>query len=419
MTAIYRTVFAALLIFVISVNAEAQNNVPVYMWNIDTDAVTNPLHTLNSGELVEKLASSLADRQLIAIFMQDELSVEDFKSEDLSALKSVAESDNDGTFYHPSVSNPENLPKTLQEKGYNVIEVKSHQDLPTTSINERTVLVIHLPVTLAGDLRSENLQLNGDAIANVYEVMKSQQPNVVGVFTALKNSKIPTTATRKVKRAAPNGITNQDIFVNSGDVFLFMEKPPVLKLRNDKTWANFTLDQVPEYTKSGESSLVLIYTNIGGIEKSNLNSANISLSFVQKKTGYWGISQASISFESVIGGVTVSKTELVLKTTDISTPFGFSYHCTPKMKLAADADTTVIFETNGFQLEPFKGANADRFGDWYDCQGFFTEAIWAGIFLGLIIAAVLAWAISMLADVKSPDRFDDPKGKSISVGTAE
>ena len=71
------------------------------------------------------------------------------------------ESDNDRTYYHPSISNPENLPKSFAEIGYNIIDVKSHQDLPTTSVNERTVLVIQLPVTLAGDFRSENLQLNG------------------------------------------------------------------------------------------------------------------------------------------------------------------------------------------------------------------------------------------------------------------
>lgn len=35
MTANNRMVFAALLIFVVNV-AKAQNNVPVYMWNIDT-----------------------------------------------------------------------------------------------------------------------------------------------------------------------------------------------------------------------------------------------------------------------------------------------------------------------------------------------------------------------------------------------
>ncbi len=51
----------------------------------------------------------------------------------------------------------------------------------------------------------------------------------------------------------------------------------------------------------------------------------------------------------------------------------------------------------------------------YDCQGFFTAGIWAAILIGLVLAMMLAWAVSMLADVKSPDRFDDPKGKTITV----
>ncbi len=51
----------------------------------------------------------------------------------------------------------------------------------------------------------------------------------------------------------------------------------------------------------------------------------------------------------------------------------------------------------------------------YDCVGFFTEGIWAAIILGLIIAMMLAWAVSMLADIRTPDRYDDPKGKTITV----
>jgi len=39
--------------------------------------------------------------------------------------------------------------------------------------------------------------------------------------------------------------------------------------------------------------------------------------------------------------------------------------------------------------------------------------------IGLLIALVLAWAISMLADVRTPDRFDDPKGKTITISATD
>merc|ERR1712179_459755 len=327
MTAIHRMVFAALLIFVVNF-AKAQNNVPVYMWNIDTEAVANPFRTLNSGELVDKLASSLDDHQLIAIFMQDDLSIEDFKSDDLSSLKSVVESDNDGTYYHPSISNPENLPKSF-----------------------------------------------------------------VGIFTAVKNSK-SVVATHKVKRAAPAPGIMEDInlFLNASGIFLFIEKPPVLKLKNDNQWSNFTLNTEPVVVKSANSTLVLEYTNIQGEgPQKTLNTATISLTFVKRNTGYWNIEKAVMDYSSTIDGKSYGQTGVTLKSADISSPFGFSYHCTPKLALAVNIERTIIFETNGLQLEPFKANNADSFGDWYDCQGFFTVAIWAGIFLGLVIAAMLAW----------------------------
>ncbi len=63
--------------------------------------------------------------------------------------------------------------------------------------------------------------------------------------------------------------------------------------------------------------------------------------------------------------------DMLLTTTDISTPLGFSWHCTPNAKLATFGYTynatavytnKVIFETNGFQLQPFK-ISKDKFGD--------------------------------------------------------
>ena len=89
------------------------------------------------------------------------MSVEDFKSEDLVSLKNLAEMDNDGTFYAPSVTKTSQLPDVLEAAGYKVVHVKSHKDLPKSQVLEKTVLVVDLPATQLGDSRSENLQLNG------------------------------------------------------------------------------------------------------------------------------------------------------------------------------------------------------------------------------------------------------------------
>ena len=96
----------------------------------------------------------------ICLFLQ--LSVEDFKSGDLAEVRSLANMDNDGTFYAPSIRNPSNLPASLNAAGYKLVNVKSHRDLPTSLVTEKTVLVVELPATQLGASRSENLQLNSN-----------------------------------------------------------------------------------------------------------------------------------------------------------------------------------------------------------------------------------------------------------------
>jgi len=418
-----RTLFALTLFVFFASVVNAQNDVPVYMWNIDTDAIANPLKVLDSRELVETILAP--SHQLIAIFMQDELSAQDFKSEDLSAIESVAKSVDGGTFYHPSISNPENLLKSLAENGYQIVNIKSDQDLPRALVDEPTVLVIELPLTQKGDFRSENLQLNGNHVASVFGSLRSRQSNVLGVFTSAKNSNAVAPLKRVSRSAlsASSKYINTDLFINAtGELFLYIEKPPVLKLRKNDKGADvmevYTLDAVPDFTGSGSGSLVLKYNNIKAGEMT-LKSADLTLMFA-KQGGYWFISSSSITLETTNWPLKSYE----LKSTDIFTPVGFSYHCTPKLTIAkskknTENNETIVVEMNGFQLQPFRKPGKNSFGDWYDCQGFFTEAIWAAIFLGLVIAAVLAWAISMLADVKGPDRFDDPKGKTITVSATD
>jgi len=199
---------------------------------------------------------------------------------------------------------------------------------------------------------------------------------------------------------------------------------------NDK-WGNFSLNSSANYTLDttddtlGPVMVTLIYPaqqdSTGG--DASLSSAELKFSF-NLWNGYWVLKGVNVTYAAIINKVQSSETDFALTPYDITTPYGFCYHCSPKLSLAtgkvmsSDSNKNVTkriyFETYGFQLQPYKIRNY-RFGDWYDCQGFFTAGIWAAILIGLVLAMMLAWAVSMLADVKSPDRFDDPKGKSITV----
>lgn len=50
---------------------------------------------------------------------------------------------------------------------------------------------------------------------------------------------------------------------------------------------------------------------------------------------------------------------------------------------------------------------------------FFTAPILAGLFVVFILLFIVTWGIIMIMDIKTMDRFDDPKGKTISINVVE
>ena len=198
-----------LLFSLISIAVCFDNNVPIYMWNVDTsvflnihreilefsieflvfssDAVVNPLNSIDSTQLFKKLAPAFDNKPLV-IFLQDEvnlnfykicsnlitwqfplqLSVEDFKSGDLAAVKLIAEELN--TFYAPAVTKTSKLPLAMETAGYRAIHVKSGQELPISKLKEKIVMIVELPATRLGDSRSQTLELNGN-ISIIYRLV--------------------------------------------------------------------------------------------------------------------------------------------------------------------------------------------------------------------------------------------------------
>lgn len=60
-----------------------------------------------------------------------------------------------------------------------------------------------------------------------------------------------------------------------------------------------------------------------------------------------------------------------------------------------------------------------RFGYNWDCDPLIPLAVWVGLFITLILVSLLSWGLSMLVNLMTPNRFDDPRGKTISVPLSE
>lgn len=60
-----------------------------------------------------------------------------------------------------------------------------------------------------------------------------------------------------------------------------------------------------------------------------------------------------------------------------------------------------------------------KFGDTWDCTYFFTAPILSGFLVAILFAWIMGFGICMIMDIKTMDRFDDPKGKTINVNAGD
>jgi len=63
----------------------------------------------------------------------------------------------------------------------------------------------------------------------------------------------------------------------------------------------------------------------------------------------------------------------------------------------------------------FNDAKLRKFGPLWYCGELMPIGLWVGILVTLFFALICYWGFSMLANIQTMDRFDDPKGKQIYV----
>ena len=71
------------------------------------------------------------------------------------------------------------------------------------------------------------------------------------------------------------------------------------------------------------------------------------------------------------------------------------------------------------QIQGFGLNNGTDFSYASDCAGFFTPGIWMGLLTGLLMLYIFVYGLHMIMQLNTMDRFDDPKGPSISVPQSE
>lgn len=132
-----------------------------------------------------------------------------------------------------------------------------------------------------------------------------------------------------------------------------------------------------------------------------------------------------ITYSSVDGYFTLTNAKYgstALRTPGVNAPTTFSYACGNNTWYSATVDNAVNkLSWSSLQLQaPFNAKVKDGFvfGDSWDCVGFVTPGILMGLFVLVILLVIVFLGLCWMMDIKTMDRFDDPKGKTITINAS-
>lgn len=397
-----RYLFTFFLAFVIAIASRiggslAGDAVPALLWgdsvstNTETTAV-NPFQKTSSKEFSETLHCILKSQPPVLVLLKDNLCVEDFTQH----KEQFQQATSGGSYrFLPAVVHPLSAIKDLP-----LYNQTSTEDADTDSIPDGQLVI--KPVA------------NLDSIFGLYNAIKNSSPNLVVVLTGKSCNYRRLERTKRDTTLTDGASTVPSIWAKEKYILFYTGEPLVLKMATN----TYNLNQPVETTdhrSNNDGDSIMLHLQFGGTSADRLvPRVNIEFNFLQKTAGYYTLE--TVKVEDV-----PAKTSAVLTTAaEVVFPTNFSYHCSHEI-VFDNASTTSILKIVDVQLQINPDGFDDDavFSDAYDCVGFTTIPIWTGIFVTAILAAIMIWALTMIMDIRTMDRFDDPKGKTITISAAQ
>ncbi|KTG32599.1 hypothetical protein cypCar_00023776 [Cyprinus carpio] len=442
--------------------AKSDEQVPLVAWASDGFALSpvnapSAGHTVSVEELESHLSTALSTTpHNLLLFLQDKLSVDDFtlyggvfgNKQDSVFQNLEAALLSSSSLWLPSVSSSATaLVSTLLQNQIDAAPLYMNPDtLAQLRLNASVaaLLVFRLPYSGGADMMStkEVLSGNDEVIGQVLSIMKAQSVPYTAVFTALWPSRVLEEASpavhsvwsrsllqsRREETTAPKPPLE---FKEKGStcILLWAEKLVVSQYRSGK-WerhdlAPKTFGEGVEPNLSGSSCnethsrLVLNYEDV-------LNYRSFKLIFVMNRRHYKVSARHWFTMDLVHLDYD-GKNATFNGSRYIYAPAEYSYRCEsvsssryPQLSPHSDKDNANDWQISfhDFQIQGFNVAGKD-FSYASDCASFFTPGIWMGLVTSLLMVLVLTYGLHMIMQLRTMDRFDDPKGPAISVPQTE
>lgn len=388
-----RWAFAALLLMAAVSSSIEAADVPVFVWGKPSVTYVPALAKYSNSEFAALVESQALEGTFTLVFAEDRLSTEDLnqcKLKTQTCFRNLAKLERKS--YLPNVEEP--LDAFQGESG----EIQSVQLSDDGSLSER--IVPKGGATVIVNLSGNDFASHDALIDSLYNRLRSEFPDILAVYTGKTPSFRYSALVRHTRQAKQDEIVEVEpkiLFVNNTFLMAY-EKFSAGPVGEPLT--EVSLDSIDKFADN--SSETTLQIDIRGA------SAQLSLNF-QLTQGSWEI--VTVKYDNA---------EYYLRHR-VHINQHFSYRCHSLEYHTSDMKKQIVFEQ--VQFQPHWSTEGEpefkKFGDSWDCVGFTSPGILTGLFIVFIFLYIGGYGISWMMDIRTMDRFDDPKGKTITVNTAE
>ncbi|XP_054649901.1 V-type proton ATPase subunit S1b [Dunckerocampus dactyliophorus] len=418
--------------------------VPLIIWSNDglPGLASSPAgHITSNEQLANYLTSAFGSgTHTVLLFLQDKLSKDDF-----TVFAGVFGNKQDSVF--------QNLEAALQSSSSSVTLPAlqwSHSTSVTSLLEEKlgvspvlvdagTLSQLNVDVSVS-NLLIINLPYCTDLQKACREVLRDNDDIIGKVVTTMEVKNVPYTA--MYTGSQPSQVISEPSVMNQHAGRLLLQavdpdvKPPIMFNMSGgpciMLWAqnlNISFSAPPQWL-----DLAAETPSLAGSLCNSTNSllvlsypSGVTLRFAMSQRFYPVSARNWFTLDSVqlqSNGITAS----FIGSRGIYAPAEYSFHCQTVSSFRdallvpnATNQTTSDWRLNfiDFQIQGFGLANGTDFSYASDCAGFFTPGIWMGLLSSLLMLLVFVYGLHMIMQLNTMDRFDDPKGPSISVPQSE
>lgn len=401
------------LFLLISYFCSALGGVPVLLWESsklsEKETPIPALDQLDGDDFSNHLAKKVhAHQLLVVVFVEPTLSVEDFSWKDdkragafplLENITGMAAK----TEFIPSVDDPVGALKDLvRSQGYSYVKF----DRTNSRNKPGSAVEVTLSDPLFNEDRPQLLRRHDSDMARIYSDLLASAPRILAVFTGRQNSWVEADLNR-VRREVNGTVASTTANIVWSTSQLMISAKSIVLTVNNKTYDLGNTNDIKADERDKFNRIIATYI----VPEKNGEKTKITLRIkfnYDKST--WSIGDSEVEVLTINYGPISPKTK-------ISASLGSSFS-SDEVVMENPANNTVLVFKN-FQAEKFKKVGQVSFSVTTSSNQFFTGPIWMGLLVTWTLLIILAWGITMLMDIKTMDRFDDPKGKTINVNATE